>query len=99
VGKLELGHLPKGGQRKVEFWVENLGEQSVAISSIKSSCECFTLALGKTTIPPGGRVKAIATVDFSHDSDFAGSLLLDAIAEGRTTSEPLFAVYLSVTVE
>jgi len=96
--RLKLGHLPRGGRRVIQFWLQYTGKDEIVIGPIETSCECLSVAVDTPTIPPGRKVRATATVDFTHDPTFAGALSLEGTVATAGKS-PAFVVQVEVTVE
>lgn len=96
--KLAFGRLSKGSKQTVRFRLENAGTTPVEVGATTTSCDCFTVELAATTVPPGASVEAKARVDFSTHPNFSGNLALEATAQS-SRGEIAFVVRAAVTVE
>jgi hypothetical protein len=93
-----FGRLPKASKQCVPFRLENAGTTPVEVGATKTSCDCFTVELASTTIPPGASVEGTARVDFTTHPNFSGNLALDATGQS-SRGEIAFVVRAAVTVE
>lgn len=78
--------------------LHNPGSVPVEVASVESSCDCFTVTLGATTVEPGGRVPVRIVLDLSHDPKFAGQLRLEATGYTPTRAVA-FAIRVDVDVD
>lgn len=53
---VELGEVPVGQERSVEFTIKNQGNETVYIQDIITSCHCTTASVTDTVIPPGATI-------------------------------------------
>jgi hypothetical protein len=96
--ELDFGVLPQGGHHDVTFWLQNPGQSPVEVFKVKTSCDCFEVALEKNVIQAGEKVSARASVDFSKDPEFAGRLRLEATGEAQLMGPSGFIVCVYVKV-
>jgi hypothetical protein len=89
--------LPKAGQGKATFWLQNPGDVPVDIAEVRTSCDCFRVILLTPVVGPGERVEATAMVDLAHDPEFSGRLGLDAT--GYTLSKKTIAFLIRADVK
>ena len=64
---VELGRVPQGEPRKVEFVLRNDGGSPLNILGNKADCGCTTAAIDQKPIPPGGRT--IVIVEFNGHAE------------------------------
>jgi hypothetical protein len=96
---LDLGTIPKGAVRKIEFDLHNPGDKVVKITQIETSCSCLRVSLETMEIEPGKTVVGKAKIDFSDDDKFVGSLGLKATGLVESATASAFVIKVSVHVE
>lgn len=99
VSQFDLGTLPRAGRKSVNFQLRNLGAATVEVAHLQVSCECLRVELEKRALGPGEETQASATVDFSGEPGYSGSLLLDATGSAKGSPGPAFVVTMNVTVQ
>ncbi len=91
----ELGLVSRGSCTSIAICLKNTADRPITIEHVKTSCPCLSIVLPTLTIGPGDATTADLIVDFSHDPDAAGDLLLRA--EG-ITSQGIRAIDIRVGV-
>jgi hypothetical protein len=97
--ELDFGQISPGGRSELPFTLRNPGSVPVPVTEIRTSCDCFRVALKQDTIEPGDEVNATAVVDFSSEPGFRGKLLLQAKGLFEPGQPPAFVVQAAVEVK
>jgi hypothetical protein len=94
---IELGEVPRGGQKQANFFLTNPGMRAVEVTRIEISCPCLTIDEAPTQIAPGERVSVRAKLDLRDEQNFTGALAIEI--KGWTRSGELaFATVAKVSV-
>lgn len=73
----DLGVVWRGHKIVARHWIRFRNDTPIRVGEIRTSCECLTVHLSDSEIPPGGRVLGEFTFDSSNEPDFSGSLRIE----------------------
>lgn len=93
-----IGAIPKASPvRQLFVQITNRGDAPLSIDSWRTSCECVVAKPNQLIIDPGSTNYVSASLDMSHDPDFAGELKL--VCEGvNANGDVLVAINILVNV-
>jgi len=77
------------------FLLRNLGDQTLKITGVRTSCGCTTATLVKTDLPPGDSVGLEATV---NTVGFTGTVDRTVTIQSNDPLNPSFVLRLSITI-
>lgn len=78
---VEIGNIPQGTPKSVDFEFKNTGKTDVIITNVKASCGCTATDYTKTPIKPGQTGKVIATYNAASKGAFAKTVTVTTNAE------------------
>jgi hypothetical protein len=78
---IDLGEIPQGTPKTVEFEFKNSGKTNVIITDVKASCGCTAADYTKAPIKPGGNAKVAATYNAAAKGPFSKTLTVTTNAE------------------
>jgi hypothetical protein len=97
--KFELGAVPRSEKREIEFWLTNPAATEVHLKEVRTSCDCLSVVVDKTSFASGEKVMARAILDPSHDPTFTGSLRLEADGIEADTGRKAFTITIDVDLK
>ena len=71
---IDLGEIPQGTPKPVEFAFKNTGKTDVIITNVKASCGCTAADYTKTPVKPGESAKVTATYNAASAGAFTKTL-------------------------
>ena len=78
---IELGEIPQGKPKPIEFTFKNTGKTDVIITNVKAACGCTATDYTKTPVKPGGTAKVTATYNAASAGAFTKTLTVTTNAE------------------
>lgn len=78
---IDLGEIPQGKPKPVEFEFKNTGKTDVVITNVKASCGCTATDYTKTPIKPGESAKVTATYNAANKGAFSKTVTVTTSAE------------------
>ncbi|SCX79528.1 DUF1573 domain-containing protein [Flavobacterium caeni] len=78
---IEIGNIPQGTPKSVDFEFKNTGKTDVIITNVKASCGCTATDYTKTPIKPGQSGKVTATYNAANKGAFTKTVTVTTNAE------------------
>ncbi|TGD58073.1 DUF1573 domain-containing protein [Flavobacterium humi] len=78
---IDLGEIPQGKPKAIEFEFKNTGKTAVLITNVKASCGCTATDYTKTAIQPGATAKVSATFNAAAKGPFTKTVTVTTNAE------------------
>lgn len=78
---LDLGEIPQGTPRSIDFEFKNTGDKAVVITKVQASCGCTATEYTKTQIQPGETAKVTATYNAAAKGPFTKNVTVTTSAE------------------
>lgn len=78
---IDLGEIPQGKPKAIEFEFKNTGKTAVIITNVKASCGCTATDYTKTPIQPGETAKITATYNAANKGAFTKTVTVTTNAE------------------
>lgn len=97
VQRIDLGSIKQGDSIRKSISIENQTSAPFTINHIEASCECTSFPGLPLPVPAGGSNQLTIVADESHETEFHGSLGIQATAADETQS--LFKFEIDLVVE
>ncbi|HEX9979304.1 MAG TPA: DUF1573 domain-containing protein [Flavobacterium sp.] len=78
---IEIGEIPQGTPKAVDFEFKNTGKTTVIITNVKASCGCTATDYTKTPVKPGETAKVTATYNAANKGAFTKTVTVTTNAE------------------
>ncbi len=78
---IDVGQIPQGKPKPIEFEFKNTGKVDVIITKVKGSCGCTTTDYTKDTIKPGETAKVNATFNAAKKGTFSKTVTVTISGE------------------
>lgn len=78
---IEVGEIPQGTPKAIQFTFVNNGKTDVIITNVKAACGCTATDYTKTPIKPGGTATVNATYNAAAKGAFTKSVTVTTNAE------------------
>lgn len=78
---LDVGEIPQGIPKVIEFEFKNTGKEPVVITSAQGSCGCTSTDFPKTPVLPGTSTKITATFNAANKGSFAKTVTVKIASE------------------
>ena len=78
---VDLGEIPQGKPKTIDFEFKNTGKTAVVITNVKASCGCTATDYTKTPIQPGATAKVSATYNAVAKGPFTKTVTVTTNAE------------------
>ena len=78
---VEVGDIPQGTPKTIEFSFKNTGTSDIVITNVKPSCGCTAADFTKTPIKPGGTGIVKATYNAAAKGAFAKTVTVETNVE------------------
>jgi uncharacterized protein DUF1573 len=78
---IDLGTIPQGTPKSIDFEFRNTGKTAVIITNVKASCGCTATDYTKTPIQPGATAKVTATYNAAAAGPFSKTVTVTTNAE------------------
>lgn len=94
--RIDLGSIKQGGKIRKTVSIKNQTSSPFTIDHIEASCECMSFPGLPLSVPAGGNGELTITADESHETEFHGSLGIQATVFDHTQSLFKFEIDLNV---
>ena len=78
---IDLGSIPQGTPKSLDFEFKNTGKTDVIITNVKAACGCTATDYTKTPIKPGQNAKITATYNAANKGAFTKTVTVTTNAE------------------
>ena len=78
---IDIGEIPQGKPKAIEFEFNNTGKTDVIITNVKASCGCTATDYTKTPVKPGQTAKVTATYNAANKGAFTKTVTVTTNAE------------------
>lgn len=78
---IELGEIPQGTPKSIDFEFKNTSDKAVVITSVRASCGCTATEYTKTPIQPGGTATITASYNAAAKGPFTKNVTVTTNAE------------------
>lgn len=78
---IDLGEIPQGTPKKIEYEFKNTGKTAIIITNVHGSCGCTTTDYTKTPIESGEIAKVSATYNAANKGAFSKTVTVTTNAE------------------
>lgn len=78
---IDLGEIPQGTPKAIDFEFKNTGDKAIIITDVKASCGCTTTDYTKTPIQPGETAKISASYNAASKGAFTKNVTVTTNAE------------------
>ncbi len=78
---IEVGEIPQGKPKTIEFEFKNTGKTDVLITTVKPACGCTAADYTKTPIKPGETAKVAAIYNAAAKGAFSKTLTVTTTAD------------------
>jgi hypothetical protein len=78
---LNVGEIPQGVPKNIEFEFTNNGKTAVLITNVKASCGCTTTDYTKTKVEPGKTATVTAKYNAANKGPFTKTITVTTDAE------------------
>lgn len=78
---LEVGNIPQGTPKTIEFEFKNTGKTDIIITNVKAACGCTATDYTKTPIKPGQNATVKATYNAASKGAFTKTVTVSTNAE------------------
>jgi len=78
---LEIGQIPQGTPKSIDFEFKNTGKTDIIITNVKASCGCTATDYTKTPIKAGQTAKVTATYNAAAKGAFTKTVMVTTNAE------------------
>ena len=78
---IEVGNIPQGTPKSIDFEFKNTGKTAVIITNVKPACGCTAADYTKTPIKPGETAKVTAVYNAANKGAFTKTLTVTTNAE------------------
>ncbi len=78
---IDLGQIPQGTPKKIEYEFKNTGKSAIIITNVHGSCGCTTTDYTKTPILPGETAKVSATYNAANKGSFSKTVTVTTNAD------------------
>lgn len=78
---VEVGEIPQGKPKPIEFEFTNTGRTDIVITNVKPTCGCTVADYTKTPIKPGEKGKVTATYNAANKGAFTKTITVTTNAE------------------
>lgn len=79
--QIDLGEIPQGKPKSIDFEFKNTGKTAVIITNVQASCGCTATDYTKTPILPGATAKITATYNAAAKGAFTKTVTVTTNAE------------------
>ncbi|HMI06454.1 MAG TPA: DUF1573 domain-containing protein [Flavobacterium sp.] len=79
--QVDLGEIPQGTPKSLDFEFKNTGKTDIIITNVKASCGCTATDYTKTPIKPGQTAKVTATYNAANKGAFSKTVTVTTNAE------------------
>jgi hypothetical protein len=79
--QVDLGEIPQGKPKSLDFEFKNTGKTDIIITNVKASCGCTATDYTKTPIKPGQTAKVTATYNAANKGAFSKTVTVTTNAE------------------
>lgn len=78
---IDLGEIPQGKPKSLDFEFKNTGKTDIIITNVKAACGCTATDYTKTPIKPGQTAKVTATYNAAAKGGFTKTVTVTTNAE------------------
>lgn len=78
---IDLGNIPQGTPKSLDFEFTNTGKSDVIITNVKAACGCTATDYTKTPVKPGKTAKVTATYNAAAKGGFTKTVTVTTNAE------------------
>ncbi len=78
---IDVGEIPQGTPKKIEYEFKNTGKTAIIITNVHGSCGCTTTDYTKTPIQAGDTAKISATYNAANKGAFTKTVTVTTDAE------------------
>lgn len=78
---LEIGSIPQGTPKSIDFEFKNTGKTDIIITNVKAACGCTATDYTKAPIKPGQSGKVTATYNAANKGAFTKTVTVTTNAE------------------
>jgi len=78
---IDIGSIPQGTPKSLDFEFRNTGKTDIIITNVKASCGCTATDYTKTPIKPGQTAKVTATYNAANKGAFTKTVTVTTNAE------------------
>lgn len=78
---IDLGEIPQGTPKSLDFVFTNTGKNDVIITNVKAACGCTATDYTKTPVKPGKTAKVTATYNAAAKGGFTKTVTVTTNAE------------------
>ncbi len=78
---LDIGEIPQGTPKSIDFEFKNTGKTDIIITNVKASCGCTATDYTKTPVKPGQTAKVTATYNAAAKGAFTKTVTVTTNAE------------------
>ena len=78
---IEVGNIPQGTPKSIDFEFKNTGKTAIIITNVKPACGCTAADYTKTPIKPGETAKVTAVYNAANKGAFSKTLTVTTNAE------------------
>ncbi|HEU0137648.1 MAG TPA: DUF1573 domain-containing protein [Flavobacterium sp.] len=92
---IDLGNIPQGKPKSIDFQFTNTGKTSVIITNVKAACGCTATDYTKTPVKPGETAKVTAVYNAAAVGAFSKTVTVTTNAE----TEPKVLTFKGTVVQ
>lgn len=78
---IDVGNIPQGTPKAIEFEFKNTGKTDIIITNVKAACGCTATDYTKTPIKPGQNASVKATYNAANKGAFTKTVTVTTNAE------------------
>ena len=78
---IELGNIPQGTPKSLDFEFTNTGKTDIIITNVKAACGCTATEYTKTPVKPGKKATVTATYNAAAKSAFTKTVTVTTNAD------------------
>ncbi len=78
---VDVGEIPQGIPKPIEFEFKNTGKEPIVVTSAQGSCGCTSTDFPKTPVLPGASTKITATFNAANKGSFTKTVTVRIASE------------------